>query len=156
MANKALHDIFNEQLLRGGFDLENPQEDNTQSVEEVNLEEVEKLASDLEAAFGFAKVASTVPEIAEPTAPSFDMKALLLQRIAEVKEITKEASDDAALREDILTKVAQLVPGGEARPEVSQKAKDTIDAWAAMVKAHNSTSERRPLVRSAADWVGGK
>lgn len=152
--NTSLHDSLLAELQRGGVSQETDtatQDENTP----LDLDYVEKLASDVEGLL-------SEQEGSEPGEPAkespVDVRAILQNRLEQVKTASTHAPADVEQsRQDLLYKLAQVVPGVSVTPEeedTSEQAKAVLADWLTQSGEVEKTASGN-LGRSVAALVRG-
>lgn len=150
--NTSLHDNLLAELQRGGVSQEADAATQDGSAP-LDLEYVEKLASDVE---GLLEEGA---DVGEPTEESpVDVHAIIQNRLEQVKTAsTKEPEDVEQARQDLLNKLAQVVPGVSVESEeddTSGQAKAVLADWLSQSGEVEKTASGATR-RSVADLVGG-
>ena len=150
----SLHDSLLAELQRGGVSQETDtatQDENTP----LDLDYVEKLAADVEGLLGEQEGS----EAGEPARESpVDVRAILQNRLEQVKTAsTRKPADVEQSRQDLLYKLAQVVPGVSVTPEeedTSEQAKAVLADWLTQSGKVEKTASGN-LRRSVSALVGG-
>lgn len=150
----SLHDLLNIEAERSGLSVD----DQVSAVQEelpiLDLDYVEKLASDID-----SLLESTVP--VEDSAVRDDVRQLLLDKVAQLKGSTEPEShepEDDKLREDVLGKLAQVIPELGVKEEASTQdpaVKSSLEAWVTAVTEQNKIASSPTSTRRILDLVKG-